>query len=85
MLIVFFVFPQDIYESIEHVEISILTKSQPQTPKLRPENAQNTASISVDLTRPLHEPFKIKDLGLLTHIFRERAQRGDSYDVILSS
>ena len=66
---------QDPYGSIEHVKISIPTKSQPPTPKLRPKNAPNTLSISVNLTRPLHEPFKIKDLGLLTHIFRESATR----------
>ena len=63
------------YGSIEHVKISILTKSQPPTPKLRPENAQNTISILVNLTRPLHEPFNIKELGLLTHIFGESATR----------
>ena len=48
-----------------------LTTSQPPTPKLRPKHAPNTLTISVDLTRPLHEPFKIEDLGLLTHIFKE--------------
>ena len=45
------------------------------TLKLRPKNAPNTLSISIDLTRPLHEPFKIKELGLLTHIFKESATR----------
>ena len=62
-------------ESIDHLKISILTKSQPPTPKLRPKNVPNTLSILVNLTRPLHEPFKIKELGLLTHIFRESATR----------
>ena len=65
----------DPYETLEHVKISILTKSQPPSPQLRPENAPNTLSISINLNRSLHEPFKIKELGLLTYIFRKSASR----------
>ena len=66
---------QDPYESIEHVNISILTKSQPPIPKLRPENAPNTFSISFIITQTLHQPLQIKELGLLTQIFGKSAMR----------
>ena len=67
------------YGQIEHKQISILTKSQLPNPKSRPNNALRTIPESVAINRPqstspqtLLEPFKIKDLSLLTHLYMKR-------------
>ena len=67
------------YRSIEHKKISILTKSQLPNPSGRPTNAPKTfpkiRRPQPTSPRPLHLPFKIKDLGLLTYISRKSASR----------
>ena len=67
--------PPNPYGQVRYQKISILTKSQLPTPKLRPNNTQNTFQNPSTSHQTLHLPFKIKELGLLTHIFVKSATR----------
>ena len=66
------------YRSIEHEQIYNLGKVRASKSIRTTKTAPNTLATSVDLDRPqstsprpLHKPFRIKDLVLLTYIFRK--------------
>ena len=67
--------PPNPYGQVRHQKISILAKSQPPTPKLRPKITQNTFQNPSTSDQAMHLPFKIKELGLLTIIFVRSATR----------
>ena len=67
--------PPNPYGQVRHQKISILAKSQPPTPKLRPQNTPNTFQNPSTSHQTLHSPFKIKELGLPTFNFVQSATR----------
>ena len=77
------------YRSIEQYNIYILGKLRASKSIRTAKKAPNIPATSVDLTRPhptspvltrpLHKPLKIMDVGLLTYIFRKSVSRRFSW------